>query len=62
MLKEQLLWVRYLPIIEAIREGLADLDDTSWLWERHGHKTAYQFRAEQKAFASEAATAFKFAA
>ncbi len=64
-LKEQLLWVRYFPTIEALRKGLtefADLYNASWLRERHGHKTPNQVRAEQKALASKAATEFKFAA
>jgi hypothetical protein len=45
MLKEQLLWVRYFPTIEALRKGLAefaDLYNASWLRERHGHKTPNQ--------------------
>jgi putative transposase len=64
-LKQQLLWVRYFPTAEALRKGLAefaDLYNTSWLRERHGHKTPNQIRAEQKALASEAATEFKLAA
>ncbi|MBM3599043.1 MAG: transposase family protein, partial [Alphaproteobacteria bacterium] len=64
-LKEQLLWVRYFPTVEALRKGLAefaDLYNASWLRERHGHKTPNQIRAEQKALASEAATEFKLAA
>ena len=64
-LKEQLLWVRYFPTVEALRKGLAefaDLYNASWLRERHGHKTPNQIRAEQTALASEAATEFKLAA
>lgn len=64
-LKEQLLWVRYFPTVEALRKGLAEFADlykASWLWERHGHKTPNQIRAEQKALASDAATEFKLAA
>ena len=64
-LKEQLLWVRYFPTVEALRKGLAefaDLHNASWLRERHGHKTPNQIRAEHKALASEAATEFKLAA
>jgi len=64
-LKEQLLWVRYFPTVEALRKGLAefaDLYNASWLRERHGHKTPNQIRAEHKALASEAATEFKLAA
>jgi hypothetical protein len=36
-LKEQLLWVRYFPTVEALRKGLAefaDLYNASWLRER----------------------------
>ena len=64
-LKEQLLWIRYFPTVEALRQGLAefaDLYNASWLRERHGHKTPNQIRAEQKALASKAATKFKLAA
>jgi transposase InsO family protein len=64
-LKEQLLWVRDFPTVEALRKGIAafaDLYNAKWLRERHGHKTPNQIRAEQKALASEAATEFKSAA
>lgn len=63
-LKEQLLWARCFPTVEAIRTGLtdfADLYNASWLRERHGHKTPDQSKGEQKALASEAATEFKLA-
>ena len=62
MLKEQLLWVRYFPTIEALRKGLAefaDLYNASWLSERDGHN---QVKPEQKALAPEVATEFKLAA
>ena len=65
MLKEQLLWVRYFPTVEALRKSLAefaDLYNASWLRERYGHKTPNQIRAEPKALASEAATECKLAA
>ena len=64
-LKEQLLWVRYFPTVEALRKEraeFADLCNAWWLRERHGHKTPNQIRAEQTALASEAATEFKLAA
>lgn len=64
-LKEQLLWIRYFPTVEALRKALAEfaaLYNASWLRERHGHKTPNQIRAEQKALASEATTEFKLAA
>ena len=64
-LKEQLLWIRYVPTVEALSKALAEfaaLYNASWLRERHGHKTPNQIRAEQKALASEAATEFKLAA
>jgi hypothetical protein len=64
-LKEQLLWVRYLPTVEALRKGFAEFADiynASLLRERHGHKTPNQIRAELKVLASEAATEFKLAA
>jgi putative transposase len=64
-LKEQLLWIRYFPTVEALRKALAEfaaLYNASWLRERHRHKTPNQIRAEQKALASEAATEFKLAA
>ncbi len=64
-LKEQLLWFRHFPSIEALRKGLAafaDLYSASWLRERQGHKTPNQIRAEQEALASEATTKFKWAA
>lgn len=65
MLKEQLLWVRHFPTIEALRKGLAefaDLYNASWLSERDEHKTPNQVKPEQKALASEVATEFKLAA
>ena len=49
----------------ALRRGLAefaDLYNASWLRERHGNKTPNQIRAEQKAYASDAATVFKMTA
>jgi len=64
-LKEQLLWIRYFPTIEALRKGLAEfaeLYNSSWLRERHGHKTPNQIRAEQKTLASDVVTEFKLAA
>ena len=64
-LKEQLLWIRHFPTIEALRHALAEfaaLYNASWLRERHGHKTPNQIRTEQKALASKAATEFKLAA
>ncbi len=64
-LKEQLLWIRCFPTVEALRKALVEfaaLYNASWLRERHGHKTPNQIRAEQKALASEAATEFKLAA
>ena len=64
-LKEQLLWVRHFPTVEALRKGLAEfavLYNASWLRERHGHKTPNQIRAEQKALATEAATELKLPA
>jgi hypothetical protein len=44
-LKEQLLWVRYFPTVEALRKEraeFADLCNAWWLRERHGHKTPNQ--------------------
>jgi len=64
-LKEQLLWVRYFPTVEALRKEraeFADLYNAWWLRERHWHKTPNQIRAEQTALASEAATEFTLAA
>lgn len=61
-LKEQLLWVRYFPTIEALRKGLAEFADlykASWLSERDEHN---QVKPKQEALVSQVATAFKLVA
>jgi putative transposase len=64
-LREQLLWVRHFATVENLRRALAEfaaLYNTTWLRERHGHKTPNQIRAEQIGLAAEAATELGLAA
>ena len=49
-LKENLLWVRTFPTIEALRRALLEfkrLYNETWILARHGYKTPAQVRAEQ---------------
>jgi putative transposase len=65
MLKEQLLWVRFLATVEELRLGLAAFAvqyNQEWLRQRHGHKTPNQIRQEQRGLATDAATGLKMAA
>jgi len=64
-LKENLLWVRGFPTLEALRKGLLDfaaLYNAEWLRERHGYKTPNQIRAEQREVEMAAGQEHKMAA